>query len=105
MHEGYSSGHTSAMCPSHLHSWHSSCGTRYGASLRTQIKKMEVSQHSKYFCEFCGKDRGRGNPGQSPLRFHVLTLVVCGGGGPRERESRTIPTTVPCSHLSGLWRW
>ncbi|RZC84644.1 hypothetical protein C5167_047429 [Papaver somniferum] len=30
-------------------------GTRYGASLRKQIKKMEISQHSKYFCEFCGK--------------------------------------------------
>ncbi|KAI3976249.1 hypothetical protein MKX01_021791 [Papaver californicum] len=34
-------------------------GTRYGASLRNQIKKMEISQHSKYFCEFgckyCGK--------------------------------------------------
>ena len=30
-------------------------GTRYGASLRKQIKKMEVSQNSKYFCEFCGK--------------------------------------------------
>ena len=32
-----------------------SLGTRYGASLRKQIKKMEVSQHSRYFCEFCGK--------------------------------------------------
>ncbi|KAL0906494.1 hypothetical protein M5K25_024991 [Dendrobium thyrsiflorum] len=31
-------------------------GTRYGASLRKQIKKMEVSQHAKYFCEFCGKE-------------------------------------------------
>lgn len=30
-------------------------GTRYGASLRKQIKKVEVSQHSKYFCSFCGK--------------------------------------------------
>jgi len=30
-------------------------GTRYGASLRKQIKKIEVSQHSKYFCTFCGK--------------------------------------------------
>lgn len=30
-------------------------GTRYGASLRKIIKKMEVSQHSKYFCPFCGK--------------------------------------------------
>ncbi|CAH1420680.1 unnamed protein product [Lactuca virosa] len=28
-------------------------GTRYGASFR-KIKKMEVSQHSKYLCEFCG---------------------------------------------------
>jgi large subunit ribosomal protein L37Ae len=32
-------------------------GTRYGASLRKQIKKMEVSQHSKFFCHFCGKVR------------------------------------------------
>jgi len=30
-------------------------GTRYGSSLRKQIKKIEVSQHSKYFCSFCGK--------------------------------------------------
>ena len=31
-------------------------GERYGASLRKQVKKMEVSQHSKYTCVFCGKD-------------------------------------------------
>ncbi|XP_078655877.1 large ribosomal subunit protein eL43 [Branchiostoma floridae x Branchiostoma belcheri] len=31
-------------------------GTRYGASLRKTIKKMEVSQHSKYTCTFCGKE-------------------------------------------------
>lgn len=30
-------------------------GTRYGASLRKQIKKIEVSQHARYFCSFCGK--------------------------------------------------
>ena len=43
-------------------------GTRYGASLRKQIKKMEVSQHSKYFCEFCGK----------VLRLvFLITLVFC----------------------------
>lgn len=35
-------------------------GTRYGASLRKQIKKIEVSQHSKYFCSFCGKVRRQG---------------------------------------------
>jgi large subunit ribosomal protein L37Ae len=32
-------------------------GTRYGASIRKVIKKMEVSQHSKYSCTFCGKDK------------------------------------------------
>lgn len=31
-------------------------GTRYGASLRKQIKKIEVSQHARYTCWFCGKD-------------------------------------------------
>ncbi|CAG8559216.1 15497_t:CDS:2 [Funneliformis caledonium] len=31
-------------------------GTRYGASLRKQIKKMEITQHAKYTCNFCGKD-------------------------------------------------
>eukprot|EP00741_Cyanophora_paradoxa_P003842 tig00000718_g3736.t1 len=30
--------------------------TRYGASLRKQIKKMEITQHAKYTCAFCGKD-------------------------------------------------
>lgn len=28
----------------------------YGASLRKQVKKIEVSQHAKYQCTFCGKD-------------------------------------------------
>merc|ERR1712223_699444 len=31
-------------------------GTRYGASLRKTVKKMEISQHSKYMCTFCGKE-------------------------------------------------
>lgn len=31
-------------------------GTRYGASLRKMAKKIEVSQHAKYTCQFCGKD-------------------------------------------------
>mmetsp|Transcript_35424 Transcript_35424/g.70882 ORF Transcript_35424/g.70882 Transcript_35424/m.70882 type:complete len:93 (-) Transcript_35424:897-1175(-) len=30
-------------------------GTRYGSSIRKQIKKIEINQHSKYFCSFCGK--------------------------------------------------
>ncbi|KAJ0403221.1 hypothetical protein P43SY_000029 [Pythium insidiosum] len=31
-------------------------GTRYGASLRKVVKKIEISQHAKYNCAFCGKD-------------------------------------------------
>ncbi|KAI9095266.1 60S ribosomal protein L43, partial [Phlyctochytrium arcticum] len=34
-------------------------GTRYGASLRKQVKKMEITQHAKYTCTFCGKDAVR----------------------------------------------
>ncbi|KAL8133212.1 hypothetical protein AgCh_008609 [Apium graveolens] len=30
-------------------------GTPYGASPRKQIKKMKVSHHNRYFCEFYGK--------------------------------------------------
>ncbi|KAI5295109.1 60S ribosomal protein L43 [Ascosphaera acerosa] len=28
----------------------------YGASLRKQVKKMEVTQHARYVCTFCGKN-------------------------------------------------
>merc|ERR1711976_203466 len=34
-------------------------GTRYGASLRKTIKKMEITQHGKYTCSFCGKETMR----------------------------------------------
>ncbi|GAU87238.1 hypothetical protein RvY_00120 [Ramazzottius varieornatus] len=34
-------------------------GTRYGASLRKTAKKLEITQHSKYTCLFCGKDAMR----------------------------------------------
>lgn len=30
-------------------------GVRYGCAARKQIKKMEISQHSKYESPFCGK--------------------------------------------------
>ncbi|KAI3954962.1 hypothetical protein MKW98_004965 [Papaver atlanticum] len=30
-------------------------GSRYGAVLQKRINKMEIRQHSKCFCEFCGK--------------------------------------------------
>uniref|UniRef100_A0A8C9IWU9 60S ribosomal protein L37ae n=1 Tax=Piliocolobus tephrosceles TaxID=591936 RepID=A0A8C9IWU9_9PRIM len=31
-------------------------GTRYGASLRKMVKKIEISQHAKYTCSFCGRE-------------------------------------------------
>ncbi len=34
-------------------------GTRYGSSLRKMVKKMEITQHAKYTCTFCGKDSVR----------------------------------------------
>ena len=51
-------------------------GTRYGASLRKIIKKIEVSQHSKYTCVFCGKVRS------SP---RVVEFLWGGGLGSFER--------------------
>ncbi|KAI5191456.1 large subunit ribosomal protein L37Ae [Nematocida sp. AWRm77] len=30
-------------------------GPRYGVSLRKKIKISEITQHSKYVCNFCGK--------------------------------------------------
>ncbi|XP_063933428.1 large ribosomal subunit protein eL43-like [Zophobas morio] len=31
-------------------------GTRYGSSLRKQMKKYETTQHGRFTCQFCGKD-------------------------------------------------
>uniref|UniRef100_A0A2K5CWZ9 Ribosomal protein L37a n=1 Tax=Aotus nancymaae TaxID=37293 RepID=A0A2K5CWZ9_AOTNA len=32
-------------------------GTHYGASLWKMVKKIEISQHLKYTCSFCGKTK------------------------------------------------
>ncbi|KAK0638665.1 60S ribosomal protein L37a [Cercophora newfieldiana] len=29
--------------------------TRYGSSLRKQMKRLETPQHARYLCTFCGK--------------------------------------------------
>ncbi|XP_003133167.1 60S ribosomal protein L37a [Sus scrofa] len=31
--------------------------TCYGASFRKMVKKIEISQHTKYTCSFCGKTK------------------------------------------------
>ncbi|KAI3996743.1 hypothetical protein MKX01_041043 [Papaver californicum] len=64
-------------------------GTRYGASLRKQIKKMEISQHTKYFCKFCGKYAVKrmavgiwgckdcGKVKANPLRYSISSCLCC----------------------------
>ncbi|CAO2579732.1 60S ribosomal protein L37a [Lemmus lemmus] len=32
-------------------------GTRYGASLQKIVKKIEINQHAKYTCSFCGETK------------------------------------------------
>ncbi|KAG5459894.1 MAG: ribosomal L37ae protein family-domain-containing protein [Olpidium bornovanus] len=47
-------------------------GTRYGASLRKQVKKMEITQHAKYTCTFCGKVTLKRPEGKGPQRWLFL---------------------------------
>ena len=47
-------------------------GVRYGASLRKGVKKMEISQHAKYTCVFCGKDS---------VKRHSVGIWHCAGCG------------------------
>uniref|UniRef100_A0A8C0E0N4 60S ribosomal protein L37a n=1 Tax=Balaenoptera musculus TaxID=9771 RepID=A0A8C0E0N4_BALMU len=44
-------------------------GTRYGASLRKMVKKIEISQHAKYTCSFGG--------GRKRKEVHSLTVDIC----------------------------
>jgi large subunit ribosomal protein L37Ae len=53
-------------------------GTRYGASLRKTVKKMEITQHAKYTCTFCGKVRLK--------RLFFLTAIVLYPGGIRSHN-------------------
>ncbi|EPY49205.1 60S ribosomal protein L37a [Schizosaccharomyces cryophilus OY26] len=34
-------------------------GVRYGASLRRDVRKIEVQQHARYQCPFCGRNTVR----------------------------------------------
>lgn len=44
-------------------------GTRYGSSLRKLVKKIEITQHSRYTCAFCGK---------STVKREVVGIWTCG---------------------------
>jgi len=34
-------------------------GTRFGASIRKQVKKIEITQRARFVCNFCGKNAVR----------------------------------------------
>lgn len=52
-------------------------GTRYGASLRKMVKKIEISQHAKYTCSFCGKVRRAPDTGlESSCGFCEVEVFV-----------------------------
>eukprot|EP00211_Chloroparvula_japonica_P010008 CAMPEP_0119118472 /NCGR_PEP_ID=MMETSP1310-20130426/339_1 /TAXON_ID=464262 /ORGANISM="Genus nov. species nov., Strain RCC2339" /LENGTH=92 /DNA_ID=CAMNT_0007107839 /DNA_START=94 /DNA_END=372 /DNA_ORIENTATION=+ len=53
-------------------------GTRYGASLRKAMKKIEVSQHAKYTCHFCGKDSVK-REAAGIWNCHRCRKVIAGG--------------------------
>ncbi|GAB7339766.1 hypothetical protein MBLNU457_6323t2 [Dothideomycetes sp. NU457] len=71
-------------------------GTRYGASLRKQVKKMEITQHARYTCTFCGKTAvKRHSTGIWNCRSCKKT--VAGGAYTVSYEpprSRTIPSDI-----------
>ncbi|XP_038388001.1 large ribosomal subunit protein eL43-like [Canis lupus baileyi] len=43
--------------------------TQYGASLRKMVKKIEISQHAKYTCSFCGKTK---------MKMRAMGIWHCG---------------------------
>ncbi|KZS94319.1 ribosomal protein L37ae [Sistotremastrum niveocremeum HHB9708] len=53
-------------------------GTRYGASLRKQVKKMEITQHARYTCTFCGKDSVK-RSAVGIWNCHSCRKVIAGG--------------------------
>merc|ERR1712098_373400 len=55
-------------------------GTRYGASLRKTVKKMGITQHSKYLCTFCGKEAMRRKAvGIWKCEVKNCNIIVAGG--------------------------
>ncbi len=69
-------------------------GTRYGASLRKIIKKMEVSQHSKYACNFCGKVTAEHRQGAPCSRRKLLLWGVPSLGASLQPFEAVLNTAV-----------
>lgn len=78
-------------------------GTRYGASLRKSVKKMEISQHARYNCQFCGKVNHPPNPEKYHFQvcLHQPRLRTERGCG---KDVARLSLTRTCSLLSGVGR-
>lgn len=70
-------------------------GVRYGSSLRKQVKKMEVSQHSKYTCVFCGKDS---------VKRSVVGIWNCGSCGKSTAGGAYILATAQAAQVRSTIR-
>merc|ERR1712141_96125 len=60
-------------------------GTRYGASLRKLIKRMEVSQHKRYTNPY---------PGSDTLKRHSVGIWECKKSGVKISGGAYVPETV-----------
>ncbi|CCV00164.1 unnamed protein product [Malassezia sympodialis ATCC 42132] len=79
-------------------------GTRYGSSLRRQIKKIEVSQHSRYTCSFCGKDTVK-RQAVGIWNCSACKKVVAGGAwSMNTTAAATVRRYVPRSNPSTIRR-
>merc|ERR1712168_883619 len=72
-------------------------GTRYGASLRNIVKKMEVSQHKKYQSPFCGATWAK-----EPLSVSGIVPVPTKRSlvAPGSHTPRTTPSSLWVSDVS-----
>lgn len=53
-------------------------GVRYGSSLRRQTKKLEIQQHARYDCSFCGKKSVKRNA-TGIWNCHSCNKTIAGG--------------------------
>uniref|UniRef100_A0A8C0N8V2 60S ribosomal protein L37a n=1 Tax=Canis lupus familiaris TaxID=9615 RepID=A0A8C0N8V2_CANLF len=51
-------------------------GTRYGASLRKMVKKIEISQQAKYTCFFCGKTKRKRRPASISAFVSLMNKLI-----------------------------
>eukprot|EP01119_Soliformovum_irregulare_P020540 TRINITY_DN6673_c1_g1_i1.p2 TRINITY_DN6673_c1_g1~~TRINITY_DN6673_c1_g1_i1.p2 ORF type:complete len:109 (-),score=25.54 TRINITY_DN6673_c1_g1_i1:395-679(-) len=70
-------------------------GTRYGASLRKQVKKMEITQHAKFTCGFCGKDT---------VKRQAVGIWHCGGCRKTTAGGAWVQTTVAAATVRSTIR-